>query len=514
MVRPHAVVDSFTATPVAPGAAVTVKLGGLWARPAGNPAGSATFRKVSGPAWLAVAADGTVTGTAPGGAAPGGAAPRTPEVLVVGVKDSAGATDTVTVLLPVVDPATAPRLKVASWNLANAGAAFTDATEKQLRVVLAQGLDVLALQETAGKAAQALADALGWYAHQSAGSVGLLSRYPLTAVTPATAELPAAGATVQLPGGRAVRVWTAHLDESDYGPYALQDGRTSAQVLAAENTSVRLRQARALAAAVTADAAAGAPVVLAGARRRARLAGHHHPPGGRTHRHLPRGEPGPGEGARHHLVAGPQAARRRQGRAAGPDRLRAVPGEAAARRGAHPGRRLAGHRRRSGRPRRQPVAVRHRRRGRHLPALKGQFAMSELSRRTFVGATAAAGAAALTGLQGTPAQAAPDRPAAAPDRLTGTIKDVKHVVVLMQENRSFDHYFGALNGVRGFGDKQGLQFPDGTDVFRQPDPRRSDGNVMLPYRMDTSKYNAQNAGGLPHDWATGHQATRPSTTAR
>ncbi|MEV0190150.1 endonuclease/exonuclease/phosphatase family protein [Kitasatospora purpeofusca] len=259
VVRPHAVVDSFTATPVTPGAAVTVRLGGLWARPAGNPPGSATFRKVSGPAWLAVAADGTVTGTAPGGTAP-----RTPEVLVVGVKDSAGATDTVTVLLPVADPAAAPRLKVASWNLADAGAAFTDATEKQLRVVLAQGLDVLALQETAGRAAQALADALGWYAHQSAGSVGLLSRYPLTAVTPATAELPAAAATVQLPGGRAVRIWTAHLDESDYGPYALQDGRTAAQVLAAENASVRLRQARALAAAVTADAAAGAPVVLAG----------------------------------------------------------------------------------------------------------------------------------------------------------------------------------------------------------------------------------------------------------
>ncbi|MET9400444.1 phosphocholine-specific phospholipase C [Kitasatospora sp. NPDC002965] len=127
--------------------------------------------------------------------------------------------------------------------------------------------------------------------------------------------------------------------------------------------------------------------------------------------------------------------------------------------------------------------------------------MSELSRRTFVGATAAAGAAALTGLPTTSATAAP-----APGRLTGTIEDVRHVVVLMQENRSFDHYFGTLNGVRGFGDKQALQFPDGADVFRQPDPRRSDGGAMLPYRMDTSKYNAQNAGGLPHDWATGHQA--------
>ena len=36
-------------------------------------------------------------------------------------------------------------------------------------------------------------------------------------------------------------------------------------------------------------------------------------------------------------------------------------------------------------------------------------------------------------------------------KVSGTIQDVKHVVILMQENRSFDHYFGTLRGVRGFG---------------------------------------------------------------
>ncbi|MEE1825018.1 endonuclease/exonuclease/phosphatase family protein [Streptomyces sp. BE20] len=260
VVRPHAAVDALTATPVAPGAAVSVRLGGLWSRPAGNPPGSAAFRKISGPAWLAVGADGTVTGTAPAGRPA-----RDPELLVVGVKDGAGATDTVTVQVPVADPAGPLRLKTASWNLADAGAAFTDAVEKQLRVVLAQGLDVLGLQETAGSAARTLADALGWHAYQSPGSVGILSRYPLTAVTPPTADVPAAGATLQLPGGRTVRFWAAHLDESDYGPYAVQDGRTAAQVVAAENGSLRLRQAKALAAALAADAAAGVPVVLAGA---------------------------------------------------------------------------------------------------------------------------------------------------------------------------------------------------------------------------------------------------------
>ncbi|MFI2610444.1 endonuclease/exonuclease/phosphatase family protein [Kitasatospora sp. NPDC018619] len=259
VVRPHAAVDSLTATPVAPGAAVTVRLGGLWSRPAGNPAGSATYRKVSGPAWASVSADGTLTGTAP--ATPG----RNPEPVVVGVRDSAGATDTLTVLVPVADPTAPPRLKAASWNLHDAGAAHTDALEKQLRVVLAQGLDVLALQETAGERAGTLADALGWYAYQSPGSVGILSRHPLTDITPPTAELPAAAATLRLPGGRAVRFWVAHLDEAGYGPYAVQDGRTAAEVEAAENGSPRVRQARALAAAVRADIARRIPVVLGGA---------------------------------------------------------------------------------------------------------------------------------------------------------------------------------------------------------------------------------------------------------
>src|SRR6266567_3697445 len=48
-----------------------------------------------------------------------------------------------------------------------------------------------------------------------------------------------------------------------------------------------------------------------------------------------------------------------------------------------------------------------------------------------------------------------------PRRRTGTVKDVQHVVILMQENRSFDHYFGCLSGVRGFGDPRALTLPSG-----------------------------------------------------
>ncbi|MFI9271737.1 endonuclease/exonuclease/phosphatase family protein [Kitasatospora sp. NPDC052896] len=260
IVPPHSAVDALTATPVAPGAAVSVKLAGLWCRPAGNPAGRPSFRRVPGigDSWLSVSADGTVTGTAPGRPL------NRPALIAVAVKDSTGATDTVTVQIPVVDPAkTKPRLKVASWNLWDAGTHTTDGFEKQLRVILTQGWDVVGLQETAGTNAQALATALGWYAYQSPGSVGLLSRYPLTDVTPATAALPAAGATVQLPGGHPVRVWTAHLDEDAYGPYAVQDGQSAAQVTAAETASVRYQQAQRLLSAMAADLVGVVPVVLA-----------------------------------------------------------------------------------------------------------------------------------------------------------------------------------------------------------------------------------------------------------
>jgi phospholipase C len=46
---------------------------------------------------------------------------------------------------------------------------------------------------------------------------------------------------------------------------------------------------------------------------------------------------------------------------------------------------------------------------------------------------------------------------------TGTTKDVKHVVILTQENRAFDHYFGTLKGVRGFGDRFTVPQPGGID---------------------------------------------------
>ncbi|MEU7044237.1 phosphocholine-specific phospholipase C [Streptomyces varsoviensis] len=133
--------------------------------------------------------------------------------------------------------------------------------------------------------------------------------------------------------------------------------------------------------------------------------------------------------------------------------------------------------------------------------------MTSLTRRAFVGTSTAAAAAGLIGAAGTAAEAVgtEERAAAQAGKDRG-IGEIKHIVVLMQENRSFDHYFGSLRGVRGFDDRQGLVFPDGASVLRQPDPGRTDGGYLLPYRMDTTRYNAQNANGLPHDWKTSHDA--------
>ena len=78
---------------------------------------------------------------------------------------------------------------------------------------------------------------------------------------------------------------------------------------------------------------------------------------------------------------------------------------------------------------------------------------------------------------------------------------MKHVVILMQENRSFDHYFGTLRGVRGFGDKQILTYPNGTSVFAQPDKARSDLGYLLPYKL-TDQIDSD----LDHSWTGDHAA--------
>lgn len=93
---------------------------------------------------------------------------------------------------------------------------------------------------------------------------------------------------------------------------------------------------------------------------------------------------------------------------------------------------------------------------------------------------------------------------------SGTIADVRHIVILMQENRSFDHYFGSLNGVRGFADPFPLPLPGGRTVWAQPaDPASPAAGppVVLPWRLDTGNdFALMRVEGTPHTWPDAQQA--------
>jgi phospholipase C len=89
-----------------------------------------------------------------------------------------------------------------------------------------------------------------------------------------------------------------------------------------------------------------------------------------------------------------------------------------------------------------------------------------------------------------------------PKIVTGTIKDVKHIVVLMQENRSFDHYLGSLRGVRGFDDPRAVTLPSGNSVFQQP----NGADTLLPFRPPQPFLGYQFVGDLPHNWSDAHGA--------
>ncbi|MBO0751514.1 MAG: phospholipase C, phosphocholine-specific, partial [Bradyrhizobiaceae bacterium] len=87
-------------------------------------------------------------------------------------------------------------------------------------------------------------------------------------------------------------------------------------------------------------------------------------------------------------------------------------------------------------------------------------------------------------------------------RRTGTIMDVEHIVILMQENRSFDHYFGTLRGVRGFGDPRAIILPNGKPVWQQP----AGSGEVLPFRPEVQNLGLQFIEDLAHDWTSTHLA--------
>ena len=67
----------------------------------------------------------------------------------------------------------------------------------------------------------------------------------------------------------------------------------------------------------------------------------------------------------------------------------------------------------------------------------------------------------------------------------------------MQENRSFDHAFGTLRGVRGFNDPRAVTLPDQKPVWLQTNAA---GETYAPFRLDFKSTRATWLGSLPHSW--------------
>jgi phospholipase C len=90
-----------------------------------------------------------------------------------------------------------------------------------------------------------------------------------------------------------------------------------------------------------------------------------------------------------------------------------------------------------------------------------------------------------------------------------TYMDAEHIVILMQENRSFDHAMGSLQGVRGFNDPRAVRQANGNSVFVQTDAA---GNSYAPWRLDIKDTRITWMGSVPHSrnsqvdaWNGGHQ---------
>ena len=145
----------------------------------------------------------------------------------------------------------------------------------------------------------------------------------------------------------------------------------------------------------------------------------------------------------------------------------------------------------------------------------------DITRRGLIAGVSAAGAAAVIG-----ASAGGPRPTYAQSKLidtalaaasssTASLSDIKHVVILMQENRSFDSYFGTLSGVRGFSDPAvptqtvgGATYPIFDQFGFQPGSGPSATGYIQPFHLasDPPLEDGQTTNDIDHSWAGQHNS--------
>ena len=135
--------------------------------------------------------------------------------------------------------------------------------------------------------------------------------------------------------------------------------------------------------------------------------------------------------------------------------------------------------------------------------------VGRVTRRELLGTAAAA--TALLALEAYSPARVLERALALP-QTSGKVTDIKHVVIFVNENRSFDHYYGTYRGVRGFADPTVQRQSDGTPVFAQkfvgsPFGAASThyGGHLLPFHFDTTK-NGECINDIAHGWGPQHAA--------
>ncbi len=135
---------------------------------------------------------------------------------------------------------------------------------------------------------------------------------------------------------------------------------------------------------------------------------------------------------------------------------------------------------------------------------------SRFDRRTLLQAALATGGAAVLAAasRGEGAGAAIARAAASTKPAGSDLGAIEHVVFLMQENRSFDHYYGTLRGVRGFDDHRAGDL----GVFAQPWPGGRD-KTLLPFHLDSKSGIGECTQDLDHSWQGEHMSRGAANNA-
>jgi phospholipase C len=85
----------------------------------------------------------------------------------------------------------------------------------------------------------------------------------------------------------------------------------------------------------------------------------------------------------------------------------------------------------------------------------------------------------------------------------GELSDIEHVVILIQENRSFDHYFGMLPGVRGFADPSAPR-----SIFEQTGyPQAGYDGVLMPFHPEGGPTPGERCfPDITHSWVPQHES--------